>query len=167
VGVGLLLIHAASGGHPLRRSHLSLATLAIASVVVSLTVTPAYATGEPVSDVTPEAAAWAPPEDASALIVPEDREISEEAWAPSEEDRFSSGESGSQMRAPAGTVAGAPGVGELPCFSFQDLAVSSDSAVRVNISNGNVVVKASDAIGIGLAAGAGVGAFIVGLICGF
>jgi hypothetical protein len=120
----------------------SVGVLAIVSVIVSLAVSPTTAAVASEPSAEPLKSVWSPPDDAAGLSVPEDRQIPEDSWAPLPEDRFSAG--GSQMRAPAGTVASVPGLGEQPWFSFQDFPVSPDTTVRVNTANGNLVVKASD-----------------------
>lgn len=49
-------------------------------------------------------------------------------------------------RAPAGTPIGAPGLGELPYFSFDEINLSIDTVARVNLGNGNLLLTASDGV---------------------
>lgn len=53
---------------------------------------------------------------------------------------------GSQARiAPSGTAVGAPGLGALPYFGFQDFNLSANMVARVNLANGNLLLTANDA----------------------
>jgi RHS repeat-associated protein len=94
---------------------------------------------------------WAPPAEASEST-PEDSVLPETPWEPPAEDRQLS--SGTANRAPTGTVAGAPGLGALPYFSFQDFTLSEDTVARVNLANGNLLITSADesiaGVGVGL-----------------
>ena len=88
--------------------------------------------------------------------VPAGQEWSPEAWpaefeltvpdAPWEapaEDRVLGDDAG--RGAPVGTVAAAPGLGELPHYSFQEFPIARDTVAKVNLANGNLLVTANDA----------------------
>ncbi|MBF4511427.1 RHS repeat-associated core domain-containing protein [Plantibacter sp. VKM Ac-2885] len=47
-------------------------------------------------------------------------------------------------RAPAGTVAAAPGLGSESYFAFEDFPLSDDTAARINIANGNLLITSND-----------------------
>lgn len=47
-------------------------------------------------------------------------------------------------KAPAGTVAAAPGLGALPYFSFDEIPLSTDTVARVNLGNGNLLLTSAD-----------------------
>jgi RHS repeat-associated protein len=89
---------------------------------------------------------WSPPTDSAGGATPDDQALPTEQWAPQADTRFKPAgtKDGTANRAPAGTVAGAPGTGELPWFSFQDFPLSTDSSAQVNLANGNLLVKAND-----------------------
>jgi RHS repeat-associated protein len=55
--------------------------------------------------------------------------------------------------APAGTPVGAPGLGALPFMQFQQIGLSYDTAARVNLGNGNLLLTSSD----GTLSGPGIG----------
>jgi RHS repeat-associated protein len=78
--------------------------------------------------------------------------VPETAWEPPPATRLL-GSDGTTSRAPAGTVAGAPGLGALPYFSFQDFPLTEDTVARVNLANGNLLITSADES----IAGAGVG----------
>ncbi|MDU0328520.1 RHS repeat-associated core domain-containing protein [Microbacterium sp. KSW2-21] len=100
--------------------------------------------GDPVP--TPETV-WAPTEEADDTAVPEDSNAPDQAWAPLPNTRLTpGGRQGAANRAPAGTVAGAPGLGELPWFAFQDFELSTDTTAQVNLANGNLLLKANDLV---------------------
>lgn len=91
---------------------------------------------------------WTPPEDAADGEAPEPN-IPEEPWAPLDSTRLQAPPDAnrrgiSPFGAPVGTVAGAPGTGELPWFTFQDFALSPDASAQVNVANGNLLLKAND-----------------------
>ena len=109
---------------------------------------------------------WSPPEDAADTVVDpawrETQVVEEEADAPPVEADGGQGESDdapkadtetvpdsgskdvSVNRAPGGTTVGAPGTGEMPYFTFQDFSLAPDQSARVNIANGNLLLKAVD-----------------------
>lgn len=90
---------------------------------------------------------WAPADEADDITVPSDSNAPEQAWAPLPSDRLvPTGKQGTANRAPAGTTAGAPGLGELPWFAFQDFNLSTDTSAQVNLANGNLLLKANDLV---------------------
>lgn len=46
--------------------------------------------------------------------------------------------------APAGTAVGAPGLGALPWFSFDEIPLTTDTVARVNLGNGNLLLTSND-----------------------
>lgn len=62
-------------------------------------------------------------------------------WEPREGSRSLSNPNG---RAPGGTNAAAPGLGIDDYFAFEDFPISDDTAARVNIANGNLVITSND-----------------------
>jgi RHS repeat-associated protein len=105
---------------------------------------PAEIVGDPLP--TPEDV-WAPADEADDIAVPSDSNAPEQAWAPLPSDRLvPTGKQGAANRAPAGTTAGAPGLGELPWFAFQDFNLSTDTSAQVNLANGNLLLKANDLV---------------------
>jgi len=95
---------------------------------------------------------WAPPAEASEET-PGESVLPDTPWEPPSEDRQLS-EEGTANRAPAGTVVGAPGLGSLPYFSFQDFTLSEDTVAQVNLANGNLLITSADesiaGVGVGL-----------------
>lgn len=94
-----------------------------------------------------QAAVWTPeeptPVDEEALQT--GAQILEQPWEPTELRAFpADGEEGTANRAPAGVVAGAPGLGAMSYYSFQDFEVSDDTSVKVNVANGNLVIQSND-----------------------
>jgi RHS repeat-associated protein len=79
--------------------------------------------------------------------------VRKEAWQPRTGGRFGEKKSDQSQKkedvdlfsAPSGAVAAAPGVGELPWFSFHDFPLAVDTLARVNLANGNLLVTANDA----------------------
>lgn len=101
-----------------------------------------------------ESAAWSPPAATDAPKV-EARSDFDDAWRPSLGGRFGSKETSkpasrsaaatvSPQTAPAGTSVGAPGVGELPWFSFEKFPLTKTAIAQVNVANGNLLVKDTD-----------------------
>lgn len=128
----------------------SIALSAITAVAASALVTSPASAAPKVSEADPSAmqSIWEPPAEAASHPIPEDLNIPESDWQPQPQDRFA-GDSGAEgdvtlFSAPANTVAAAPGTGELPWFAFEDFALSVESAARVNLANGNLLVKAND-----------------------
>lgn len=128
---------------------MTVAILAVLSTVSALgVVAPAAADVPVIAAGVRTADAWAPPEDADKAEVPE-QDVPDELWAPREASRFvdrpdDNARGVAPLGAPVGTVAGAPGLGELPWFSFQDFTLSPYSVAQVNIANGNLLVKEND-----------------------
>ncbi len=98
--------------------------------------------------------AWSPP---AATVAPKvsPRTDFDHPWRPSVGGRFGSRNSTatksrvaaatvSPQAAPAGTSVGAPGVGELPWFSFEKFPLTKTSIAQVNVANGNLLVKDTD-----------------------
>jgi RHS repeat-associated protein len=87
---------------------------------------------------------WAPPTAAAGksavLSVGPDEE-----WALPESQTPRSRD-GSANRAPAGTIAAAPGLGALPYFSFDQVDLSTDTVARVNLGNGNLLLTSADGV---------------------
>lgn len=135
----------------MRRSSVSVAVLAVSAILVPLVVAaPAQASvrASTTEVVAPETV-WTPPEDAAIAEVPDDLNVPNESWAPPTETRLqqerdANARGVTPMGAPAGTLAGAPGLGEMPWFSFQDFQLAPDTSAQVNIANGNLLVKAND-----------------------
>lgn len=126
---------------------------------------------EEVSDPDVDSTIWSPPDDAVGGEVPESNPPAED-WAPAEDAVTEDGEAGdakqppaegdvepdaqqrsvpdadselvTPMAAPVGTNPGKPGLGELPWFAFQDFELWEQSTARVNLGNGNLLVKAND-----------------------
>jgi RHS repeat-associated protein len=72
-----------------------------------------------------------------------------EPWAPAEGTRLdpapdANARGVAPLGAPVGTVAGKPGLGELPWFGFEDFELWEHSTLHVNLGNGNLLVKAND-----------------------
>lgn len=90
------------------------------------------------------ASPFVPPADAAAAKVP-NSDPPAVAWAPQADSRLSPPE-GSANRAPAGTVAGAPGLGSLPYFSFDKTELSTNTVAQVNLGNGNLVITGNSGV---------------------
>lgn len=101
----------------------------------SVSIVPATAAA-----ATPRPSGWTPPADAVGRT-PDAPNPPEEQWTPPGSRRLVE----PAGRAPAGTVAGAPGLGELPWFSFQNFELSGDTSAKVNLANGNLLIAAADA----------------------
>lgn len=133
----------------MRTLNIGSAVVAVCSLIVAFGVA-APANAAPLdirSSATPESI-WSPPDDADKGGAPE-LKVPDEAWEPKEGDRLVASPKDAEkgiapFGAPVGTVAGAPGVGELPWFSFQDFQLSPYSSAQVNIANGNLLVKEND-----------------------
>jgi RHS repeat-associated protein len=100
-----------------------------------------------------EAAVWTPPE--ATKPAPADSDVVEEEWEVPAADRVLR-EEGTAGRAPVGTTAGAPGLGALPYFGFEEFSLADDTVARVNLANGNLLITANDgsvaAPGVGVSA---------------
>lgn len=100
-----------------------------------------------------EAAVWTPPE--ATEVAPSEGDVVEEVWEVPAADRVL-GNAGTANRAPAGTTAGAPGLGALPYFGFEEFSLADDTVARVNLANGNLLITANDgsvaAPGVGVSA---------------
>ncbi|MET2012979.1 RHS repeat-associated core domain-containing protein [Microbacterium chocolatum] len=110
---------------------------------------PEDAVGGAAPEPNPPAQDWAPGVDADQEPDKSDTSDDGDGIAPEGEESVGSPESRSgelmaPMAAPAGTEPAKPGLGELPWFAFQDFNLWERSTVRVNLANGNVVVKAND-----------------------
>ncbi|MGZ0712609.1 RHS repeat-associated core domain-containing protein (plasmid) [Coraliomargarita sp. W4R53] len=132
------------------RNRLSVSVVvAIAAVLLPLVVVaPAHGSGGRMA-AAPDGV-WVPPDDADDARIP-DFNVPDEAWAPPAEVRLQQPPDANErgiapFGAPVGTVAAAPGVGELPWFAFEDFPLSSDATAGVNIANGNLLVKANDLV---------------------
>ena len=77
---------------------------------------------------------WTPADAASDLAVLSSP-APETEWEPPAATRLQAS-GGTTSRAPVGTVVGAPGLGALPYFSFQDFPLTEDTVARVNLGNG-------------------------------
>lgn len=143
---------------------------AIAALLLTLTVAPPALADEVLEVPSLDGAEWEPiftepglpipepgpplpepesvwsPSDELAEPTEEPANIPDTPWTPEEGERplNSGSEDGTASRAPAGTIAGAPGLGELPWFSFQDFDLAPDSSARVNLANGNLLMTAND-----------------------
>lgn len=53
---------------------------------------------------------------------------------------------GTANRAPSGTVVGAPGLGALPYFSFDQTPLTTDTVARTNLGNGNLLLTSNDGV---------------------
>jgi YD repeat-containing protein len=111
----------------------------VVASVVSVALVAAGLVGVSFPAAADESAIWVPE---PFWPAPEDPAVPSEAWVPPADDRVLSGEDAS--RAPSGTTAGAPGLGELPWFTFQEFALSGDTVARVNVANGNLLVTTND-----------------------
>jgi RHS repeat-associated protein len=100
-----------------------------------------------------EAAIWTPPEATDA--VPSEDGVVEDVWEVPAADRVL-GKNGAANRAPVGTTVGAPGLGALSYFSFEEFSLADDTVARVNLANGNLLITANDgstaAPGVGVSA---------------
>ena len=130
------------------RSFLSACGGAVAlALVVSGLVVPSSAQAAPpaapaAARVTP-GAAWTPP--AAADDTGYDGANVPSGPVPERPTR-SLADDGAQARiAPGGTVVGAPGLGALPYFGFQEYDLSANMVARVNLGNGNLLLTANDA----------------------
>jgi RHS repeat-associated protein len=116
-----------------------------AALVVTLAVaSPAQAAPQPPA-AAPPAGAWSPPETINPAV-PEYVEP-EEDWATgrAQFQADARAEFGAEQRRGSSSVTvGAPGLGEMPWFSFHDFALSAESTAQVNLANGNLLVKAQD-----------------------
>ncbi len=125
--------------------------LAVATQTSPALAAPAAAPQAQTSAAPPVTAegVWEPPADAASGEAPADANVPDEPWTPNDGVRLQQPEDANArgvapLGAPVGTVAAAPGLGELPWFSFQDFALAADSSAQVNIANGNLLVKAND-----------------------
>jgi len=118
-------------------------TLAVVLVVAGLSApaTPAHAAKPPAAP-PPSAATWAPPATADDRAY----ETQNVPGGPVPEGPTRTFQSdGSQARiAPSGTPVGAPGLGALPYFGFEEYSLSSNMVARVNLANGNLLLTAND-----------------------
>ncbi|MCC4907921.1 RHS repeat-associated core domain-containing protein [Microbacterium sp. cx-59] len=132
-------------GAPLRELKRPVGLLVGAAVLVTVIIAPPAQASEPaIRALSAPDTVWEPRSDAADAEVPDDLSIPDDAWTPPAPDRALGVAPGDAQRAPAGTVAGAPGVGEMPWFSFQDFALAPDTTAGVNLANGNLIVKAND-----------------------
>jgi RHS repeat-associated protein len=142
-----------------RKLNVTIVGVVLTSLMATLGVTsPAYAQPAETAEVeltqAEQAAAdtvsepWSPPADAADGDAPEPNSP-EDTWEPVDEGRLdpapdAAARGVTPLGAPVGTVAGKPGLGELPWFGFQDFELWEKSSVRVNLANGNLLVKAND-----------------------
>lgn len=129
----------------MRRFNSFIGVLATAAVLVPLSVaTPAQAVPQ-IPTAAPPSGAWSPPE-AIDPAIPEYVEP-EEDWATGRAQIQADARAefgGAQRRGSSTVTVGAPGLGEMPWFSFHDFALSVESTAQVNLANGNMLVKAQD-----------------------
>lgn len=122
--------------------------VAIAVGVTATIAVPANAAPEAVvaaaGAVGSASSSFAPPAEAASAKVPNSNPPTV-AWEPQADSRLTPPE-GSANRAPAGTVAGAPGLGSLPYFSFDKTELSTNTVAQVNLGNGNLVITGNDGI---------------------
>ena len=121
-----------------------ISAVAVAAVLGSaLVAVPAAAAG-------PEAwnTAWTPPASANGALIPAANPPAADWDAPASAARASS----STSRVAAATV-GAPGLGSLPYFGFDQTELSLDTVAQVNLGNGNLLLTGSDGVlnGAGIA----------------
>ena len=112
----------------------------IAAVIGSSLV----ATGPAPAAEAAESAAWTPPAGETMPAI-ETRDAAPQ-WRPANADQWST-ETPDQLvalSAPVGVQAAAPGVGERSWFAFEEFPLSSTSAARVNLANGNLLVTSTD-----------------------
>lgn len=132
---------------------MSIRTWRIAAVAV--TVTGLLAVGAPAiaapAHTAPLDTVWTPPKSAvHAGVVKPNPPTS--AWslptATRKQHVKTSSTSGaaSPMLAPTGTTVGAPGLGALPYFSFDQHNLTTDTVARVNLGNGNLLLTSNDGI---------------------
>lgn len=125
----------------------AIATTIVLGVVTGALASPAYA--EP-AVVIQHDEVWSPPDGADAVQEePSDEEILaqllEELADPADSRSASEPEGDvTASRAPAGTPAGAPGLGEMPWFAFESFELAGDATAQVNLANGNLLLKAND-----------------------
>jgi RHS repeat-associated protein len=125
-------------------SSLSLTWVGLPAVAAPLEVetpTPAAEIVEPAPSPLDEV--WEPDGDAAAAEIPE-AEAPVEEWSEPPANRVLS--DGTAQRAPAGTVVGAPGLGALPYYGFDETSLSADTTARVNLGNGNLLLTANDSV---------------------
>jgi hypothetical protein len=125
-------------------STLSLTWVGIPAVAAPLEVdtpTPAAEIVEPAP--SPLDDVWEPEGDAAAAEIP-DSEAPDEEWTEPPANRVLS--DGTARRAPEGTVIGAPGLGALPYFGFDEISLSADTVARVNLGNGNLLLTGNDSV---------------------
>lgn len=120
------------------------AASALATMIAMTTLATGPAAASTIEATVPEPDLWEPPASAVGSVIPEPNPPEDAPWAPPESSRFVD-QQAQNRSAPVGTVAGAPGVGELPWFAFQSYPVSGDSIAKVNLANGNLLVTANDA----------------------
>ncbi|MCW4384905.1 DUF6531 domain-containing protein [Salinibacterium sp. SYSU T00001] len=125
-----------------------LAIISISAVLVTSTGVSAMPSKDPddqslieVPD-TPYSEGWVPEAAAGDAVIPEPA-APEEAWEAPAEDRVL-GERSQLRRAPVGTVVGAPGLGALPYFAFDETEISVSTIARVNLANGNLLLTANE-----------------------
>ncbi len=141
----------------MRTLHTHAVIASIAALAMACTTVPsaAAAPAEDAQASSPSEAPWntpwAPPESTDDVDVA-DPGAPTTAWTPQVEGprggpttRSRSG-SATAQRAPAGTTPGAPGLGALPWFTFDETEVSLDVVARVNVANGNLLLTASDGV---------------------
>ncbi|TFC28828.1 type IV secretion protein Rhs [Cryobacterium sp. TMT1-3] len=89
---------------------------------------------------------WSPSKDAAKGAAGESN-APPNTWAtPLATRSLSNGSGGTANRAPAGTVVGAPGLGALPHFAFDEANVSNATVARVNLANGNLLLTSNDGV---------------------
>ncbi|HAQ9610252.1 TPA: hypothetical protein IYE61_002695, partial [Enterococcus faecium] len=104
----------------------------------------------PVAAAAPDAwnQAWTPPASANGALIPAANPPTSDWDAPASSARTSS----SNTRVAAATV-GAPGLGSLPYFGFDQTELSLDTVAQVNLGNGNLLLTGNDGVlnGAGIA----------------
>ncbi len=116
-----------------------------AALVVTLAVASPAQAAPQVQAAAPPSGAWSPPETIDPAV-PQYVEP-EEDWATgrAQFQADARAEFGAEQRRGSSSVTvGAPGLGEMPWFSFHDFALSAESTAQVNLANGNLLVKAQD-----------------------
>lgn len=92
--------------------------------------------------------AWTPPASANGALIPAANPPTSDWDAPASSARVSS----SNARVASATV-GAPGLGSLPYFGFDQTELSLDTVAQVNLGNGNLLLTGNDGVlnGAGIA----------------
>lgn len=134
----------------------SIASIAALAVILSAaphaSAAPAGASPSASQDAAPWNTVWTPPETTDDAPAGEPGAPTSGWVAPTDEPRAAGQKPRQQDRsstiqkAPAGTAAGAPGLGALPWFGFDETEISLDIVARVNVANGNLLLTASDSL---------------------